>query len=86
MTQATKEIKKWNQRQGLSNCLLCDQELSNQESLRDLILMKENLTMCDNCKNKFEQASEASCKTCCKKVQRFLVKIAEWNEKEKRKP
>lgn len=70
----------------MSDCLLCDEELTNQQSLRGLILMKkENLTMCDNCKNKFEPVSEASCKTCCKKVQRLLVKIAKsGNEKERR--
>lgn len=51
----------------MSNCLLCDEKLTNQQSLRGLILMKkENHTICDNCKNKFEPVSEASCKTCCK--------------------
>lgn len=29
-------------------------------------MKKENHTICDNCKNKFEPVSEASCKTCCK--------------------
>ena len=69
----------------MSNCLLCDQELSNQESLRDLILMKkENLTMCDNCKNKFEQVSEASCKTCCKKSSETSCEdCQEWERKGK---
>ena len=69
----------------MSNCLLCDQELSNQESLRDLILMKkENLTMCDNCKNKFEQVSEASCKTCCKKSSEISCEdCQEWERKGK---
>ena len=69
----------------MSNCLLCDQELSNQESLRDLVLMKkENLTMCDNCKNKFEQVSEASCKTCCKKSSEISCEdCQEWERKGK---
>ena len=69
----------------MSNCLLCDEELSNQESLRDLILMKkENLTMCDNCKNKFEQVSEASCKTCCKKSSETSCEdCQEWERKGK---
>ena len=69
----------------MSNCLLCDQELSNQESLRDLILMKkENLTMCDNCKNKFEPVSEASCKTCCKKSSETSCEdCQEWERKGK---
>ena len=69
----------------MSNCLLCDEELSNQESLRNLILMKkENLTMCDNCKNKFEQVSEASCKTCCKKSSEISCEdCQEWERKGK---
>ena len=69
----------------MNNCLLCDQELSNQESLRNLILMKkENLTMCDNCKNKFEQVSEASCKTCCKKSSETSCEdCQEWERKGK---
>ena len=69
----------------MSNCLLCDQELSNQESLRDLILMKkENLTMCDNCKSKFEPVSEASCKTCCKKSSETSCEdCQEWERKGK---
>lgn len=69
----------------MSHCLLCDQELSKQESLRDLILMKkENLTMCDNCKNKFEPVSEASCKTCCKKsTETSCEDCQEWERKGK---
>ena len=69
----------------MSHCLLCDQELSKQESLRDLILMKkENLTMCDNCKNKFEPVSEASCKTCCKKSSETSCEdCQEWERKGK---
>lgn len=69
----------------MSNCLLCDQELFKQESLRDLILMKkENLTMCDNCKNKFEPVSEASCKTCCKKSSETSCEdCQEWERKGK---
>lgn len=69
----------------MSNCLLCDEELTNQQSLRDLILMKkENLTMCDNCKNKFEPVSEASCKTCCKKSsETFCEDCKEWERKGK---
>lgn len=70
----------------MSNCLLCDEEIFNQESLKSLILMKkDNPTMCDNCKNKFDPISEASCKTCCKKAPRHFVKIAKsGNEKERR--
>ena len=69
----------------MSNCLLCDEELSNQESLRNLILMtKENITMCDNCKNKFEPVSEASCKTCCKKsTETSCEDCQEWERKGK---
>ena len=69
----------------MSNCLLCDEELSNQESLRNLILMtKKNLTICDNCKNKFEAVSEASCKTCCKKSsQTSCEDCQEWERKGK---
>ena len=69
----------------MSNCLLCDEELSNQESLRNLILMtKENITMCDNCKNKFEPVSEASCKTCCKKSSETSCEdCQEWERKGK---
>jgi hypothetical protein len=65
--------------------LLCDEELSNQESLRNLILMtKENITMCDNCKNKFEPVSEASCKTCCKKsTETSCEDCQEWERKGK---
>ena len=69
----------------MSNCLLCDEELSNQESLRNLILMrKKNLTMCDNCKNKFEAVSEASCKSCCKKSSETSCEdCQEWERKGK---
>lgn len=69
----------------MSNCLLCDEELTNQQSLRGLILMKkENLTMCDNCKNKFEPVSEASCKTCCKKSSETSCEdCQEWGRKGK---
>ena len=69
----------------MSNCLLCDEELTNQQSLRGLILMKkENLTMCDNCKNKFEPVSEASCKTCCKKSSETSCEdCQEWERKGK---
>lgn len=69
----------------MNNCLLCDQELSKQESLRDLILMKkEKLTMCDNCKNKFEPVSEASCKTCCKNSSETTCEdCQEWERKGK---
>lgn len=65
--------------------MLCDEELSNQESLRNLILMtKKNLTICDNCKNKFEAVSEASCKTCCKKSsQTSCEDCQEWERKGK---
>lgn len=65
--------------------MLCDEELSNQESLRNLILMtKENITMCDNCKNKFEPVSEASCKTCCKKsTETSCEDCQEWERKGK---
>ncbi len=65
--------------------MLCDEELSNQESLRNLILMtKENITMCDNCKNKFEPVSEASCKTCCKKsTDTSCEDCQEWERKGK---
>ena len=70
----------------MSNCLLCDEELSNQESLRNLILMKkENLTMCDSCKSKFEPVSEASCKTCCKKSSETSCEdCQEWKRKGKK--
>ena len=69
----------------MSNCLLCDEELTNQQSLRGLILMKkENLTMCDNCKNKFDPVSEASCKTCCKKSSETSCEdCKEWERKGK---
>ena len=69
----------------MSNCLLCDEELTNQQSLRGLILVKkENLTMCDNCKNKFEPVSEASCKTCCKKSSKTSCEdCKEWERKGK---
>ena len=69
----------------MSDCLLCDEELTNQQSLRSLILMKkENLTMCDNCKNKFEPVSEASCKTCCKKsTETSCEDCQEWERKGK---
>ena len=69
----------------MSNCLLCAEELTNQQSLRGLILMKkENLTMCDNCKNKFEPVSEASCKTCCKKSSETSCEdCQEWERKGK---
>ena len=69
----------------MSDCLLCDEELTNQQSLRGLILMKkENLTMCDNCKNKFEPVSEASCKTCCKKSSETSCEdCKEWERKGK---
>lgn len=70
----------------MSNCLLCDEELTNQQSLRILILMKkDNQTMCDNCKNKFEPISEASCKTCCKKsTETFCEDCQEWKRKGKK--
>ena len=69
----------------MSDCLLCDEELTNQQSLRGLILVKkENLTMCDNCKNKFEPVSEASCKTCCKKSSKTSCEdCKEWERKGK---
>lgn len=69
----------------MSNCLLCDEEISNQESLKSLILMKkDNPTMCDNCKNKFDPVSEASCKTCCKKSSETSCEdCKEWERKGK---
>ena len=69
----------------MSDCLLCDEELTKQQSLRGLILMKkENHTMCDNCKNKFEPVSEASCKTCCKKNSETSCEdCQEWERKGK---
>lgn len=40
--------------------------------------------MCDNCKNKFEQVSEASCKTCCKKSSEISCEdCQEWERKGK---
>ena len=64
----------------MSNCLLCDEELTNQQSL----MKKENLTMCDNCKNKFDPVSEASCKTCCKKSSETSCEdCKEWERKGK---
>ena len=40
--------------------------------------------MCDNCKNKFEQVSEASCKTCCKKSSETSCEdCQEWERKGK---
>ena len=70
----------------MSNCLLCDEEIFNQESLKSLILMKkDNPTMCDNCKNKFDPISEASCKTCCKKsTETFCEDCQEWKRKGKK--
>ncbi|EFV98486.1 late competence protein [Streptococcus australis] len=47
-------------------------------------MKKENLTMCDNCKNKFEPVSEASCKTCCKKSSETSCEdCQEWERKGK---
>ena len=70
----------------MSNCLLCDEELSNQESLRSLILMKkDNPTMCDNCKNKFEPVSEVSCQSCYKKSsETYCEDCQEWKRKGKK--
>ena len=70
----------------MSNCLLCDEELSNQESLRSLILMKkDNPTMCDNCKNKFEPVSEVGCQSCYKKSsETYCEDCQEWKRKGKK--
>ena len=67
----------------MSNCLLCGEEIFNQESLKSLILMKkDNPTMCDNCKNKFDPISEASCRSCYKKSSETYCKdCQEWKRK-----
>ena len=70
----------------MSNCLLCDEEFSNQESLRSLILMKkDNPPMCDNCKNKFEPVSEVGCQSCYKKSsETYCEDCQEWKRKGKK--
>ena len=70
----------------MSNCLLCDEEISNQESLKSLILMKkDNPTMCDNCKNKFEPVSEVGCQSCYKKSsETYCEDCQEWKRKGKK--
>ena len=70
----------------MSDCLLCDEELTKQQSLRGLILMKkENHTMCDNCKNKFEPVSEAGCQSCYKKSsETYCEDCQEWKRKGKK--
>ena len=48
-------------------------------------MKKDNPTMCDNCKNKFDPISEASCKTCCKKsTETFCEDCQEWKRKGKK--
>ena len=70
----------------MSNCLLCDEEIFNQESLKNIILMKkDNPTMCDNCKNKFDPISEASCRSCYKKSsETYCEDCQEWKRKGKK--